>query len=182
MSYEKEEAPRAGHNPRSGEKPVSIGGWRPDGFIDHALDQKGYRLGFESSSDHWSTHISYTVVLAEKRDREAILDAMRKRHSYGATDNIVLDVRSGEHVMGDEMKTGQAPALDVRVIGTGPLARVRILRDSDVVETIKPEGREYKGTWTDPKPAVGKRYYYVRVEQADGQLAWGSPLWVEYAP
>jgi hypothetical protein len=182
MSYEKEEAPRAGHDPKSGDKPVSIGGWQPRGFIDHALAEKGYHLGFESSSDHWSTHISFSVVLAEGRDREAILDAMRKRHCYAATDNIVLDVRSGDHVMGDELKTGTAPALDVRVLGTGPLVRVHILRDSDVVETIKPDGREYKGTWTDPKPAAGKHYYYVRVEQADGQLAWGSPLWVEYTP
>jgi hypothetical protein len=182
MSYEKEEGPRAGHDPKSGDKPVSIGGWRPDGFIDHALDQKGYHLGFESSSDHWSTHISFTVVLAEGRDRPAILDAMRKRHSYAATDNIVLDVRSGGHLMGDEFKSGAAPALEVRVIGTGPVARLHILRDSDVVDTIKPEGKEYRGTWTDAKPVAGKHYYYVRVEQADGQLAWGSPLWIEYAP
>ena len=72
-SYEYQEAPRAGHDPKSRKQPISIGGWEPAGFIDLAL-KKGYRLGFESSSDHWSTHISYTIVLAERHNREAILD------------------------------------------------------------------------------------------------------------
>ena len=40
---------------------------------------------------------------------------------------------------------------------------------------------EYKGTWTDPKPTAGVHYYYVRVQQADGQLAWGSPMWIDYS-
>jgi hypothetical protein len=44
---------------------------------------------------------------------------------------------------------------------------------------LKSSGSEFKGTWTDPQPAAGKHYYYVRVEQADGQLAWGSPMWIE---
>jgi hypothetical protein len=182
MSYEKEEAPRAGYDPKGDKKPANIAGWYPKGFIDHALGEKGYRLGFESSSDHWSTHISYSVVLAESADREGIVAAFRKRHSYAATDNIVLDVRSGDHLMGDEFKTGSAPELKIRVVGTAPLARVLILRDSDVLETIEPGKPEYEGKWTDPKPAAGTHYYYVRVEQADKELAWGSPLWIEYAP
>jgi hypothetical protein len=180
-SYEKEEAPRAGHDPKSGKKPVNIAGWFPKGYINNAL-AKGYRLGFESSSDHWSTHISYSVVLAEKHDRESILDAFRKRHCYAATDNIIVDVRSGEHIMGDELKTSAAPALDIHVIGTNTLARIHILKDSEVVKTIEPDKHEYKGKWTDPKPTAEVHYYYIRVEQADGELAWASPMWIDYAP
>ena len=37
--------------------------------------------------------------------REAILDAFQKRHVYGATDNILADVRCGEHIMGDVFST-----------------------------------------------------------------------------
>ena len=122
------------------------------------------------------------MVLAEKNDREAILDAMRKRHCYGATDNIVVDVRSGDHVMGDEFKLNAAPMLEMHVLGTAPIARISVLRDSDVAATIQPDGSEYKGTWTDPKPAAGTHYYYVRVTQKDHALAWGSPLWIESAP
>src|SRR5207302_5013189 len=127
--------------------PANIGGWRPAGFIDHALRDKKYRLGFQSSSDHWSTHISYCIPLAERHDRAAILDAMKKRHCYGATDNILLDVRSGGHLMGDEFTASGPPKLEVVSIGTGPIARVDVLRDSKVVATFNPGGPEYKGTW-----------------------------------
>jgi hypothetical protein len=29
----------------------------------------------------------------------------------------------------------------------------------------------------DNSAGSGESYYYVRVEQADGQLAWSSPIW-----
>jgi hypothetical protein len=181
MSYEKEAAPRAGYDPKSGKKPANIAGWYPLGFINHALD-KGYRLGFQASSDHFSTHISYCIVLAERHDRAAILDGLRKRHCYGATDNIVLDVRSGGQVMGDDFKTNQVPALEIKVLGTAALARVEVLKDSSVVHTFEPGKDTFESKWTDPKPEAGMHYYYVRVQQADGELAWGSPLWIDYAP
>ena len=56
--------------------------------------EKGYRLGFESSSDHVSTHLSYAIVYAEDTTRPALIEAFKKRHCYAATDNILLDVRS----------------------------------------------------------------------------------------
>jgi hypothetical protein len=180
MSYEKEGAPRAGYEPASGKQPANIAGWKPAGFIDHALGEKGYKLGFESSSDHWSTHISYCIVLAERNDRPSILDALRKRHCYGATDDIVCDVRSGEHVMGDEFTTDRPPELAIQILGTKPKLTVEVLRDSDVVATLTDESKEYRGTWKDPEPKSGTHYYYVRVRQSDGELAWTSPMWVTY--
>jgi hypothetical protein len=179
MSYEKEEAPRAGYDPKSGKKPANIAGWFPLGFINNALD-KGYRLSFQSSSDHFSTHISYCIVMAERHDRAGILAALKKRHCYAATDNIVLDVRSGDHIMGDEFKAAE-PALQIKVIGTAKLAKVEVLKDSDVVHTYEPGKAEFQEKWTDPKPTAGTHYYYVRVQQDDGELVWGSPLWIEVA-
>ena len=35
-------------------------------------------------------------------------------------------------------------------------------------------------TYLDNSAPKGKHYYYVRVEQTDGQLAWSSPFWVNY--
>ena len=179
MTNEYENAPRAGYDAQSGKLPTNIGGWQPLGFINHAL-AKGHRLAFQASSDHFSTHISYCIVLAEKNDRKSILDAMKKRHVYGATDDIILDVRCGQQIMGDEFKLREPPALQITAVGTGPIARVVILKDGEVVETLKPGKAEFRGSWTDPKPTAGVHYYYVRVEQADGELAWGSPMWIEY--
>jgi hypothetical protein len=178
MSYELEGAPRAGYEAKSGKTPVNVAGWFPKGFINFAFE-KGYRLGFESSSDHWSTHISYCIVLAERHDRESILAAMKKRHCYGATDNIIVDLRSGTHLMGDAFQTNEPPSLQMHVIGTTKLQAIHVLKDSKIVDTIKPAGREYWSKWTDPNPTAGTHYYYLRIEQEDKELAWASPLWID---
>jgi hypothetical protein len=177
MSYEAEGAPRAGYEPKSGRLPANLGGWYPKGFVSRALE-KGYRLGFQASSDHHSTHMAYCVVLAERWDRAGILDAVKRRHCYGATDNILLDVRSGQYLMGDEFRAAGAPALQVHAVGTGRLAKIDVLRDSKVVATLRPDGAAYRGAWTDPAPAAGTHYYYVRVLQEDGEVAWASPMWI----
>jgi len=107
---------------------------------------------------------------------------MKKRHSYAATDNIILDVRSGEHLMGDEFLAKEAK-FDVTVIGTAPLATVEVLRNNEVCTTWKfKEGtNELKTWWQDLAPlrdAKDASFYYVRVTQTDGQMAWSSPMWV----
>lgn len=58
--------------------------------------------------------------------------------------------------------------------------RIDILKDSQVVETIKTDKEDYHSSWTDPQPTPGVHYYYVRVQQADGELAWASPMWIHY--
>jgi hypothetical protein len=178
MSYEYPGAPRAGYDPMSKKLPAQVGGWKPLGFVSNALKEKGYKLGFQSSSDHWSTHISFFIVIAETHDRTGILAAIKKRHSYGATDNIILDVRSGDHMQGDEFTTAEAPALQFSVIGTGTIAKIDVIKDSEPVATMTPDKNTYQGKWTDPDADGKQHYYYIRVLQADGALAWGSPLWI----
>ncbi|MBI3468390.1 MAG: hypothetical protein HY000_35765, partial [Planctomycetes bacterium] len=179
-SYEHLGAPRGAR--KAGE---AIGGWKPLGMVWNALAM-GHRLGFQSSSDHWSTHISYAVAVAEEPTRSAILDAFRKRHCYAATDNIVLDVRMGEHLMGDEFtlkKQGQktpAVTLTVTVHGTAALQRVDVIKDFVYAYTTESKEPTVRFDWTDPDPRPGLSWYYVRVLQTDGQIAWGSPLWVQY--
>ena len=42
---------------------------------------------------------------------------------------------------------------------------------------------EVKLRYTDMDAQKGKTsYYYVRIEQADGNLAWASPVWITYKP
>jgi hypothetical protein len=168
--------------PRGPTQPTQIGGYQPAGFVWNAL-AKGYRLGFQSSSDHVSTHISYAVVLVEGPSRDGLVDAFRQRHSYGATDNIVLDVRAGEHLMGDEYRAPRTEPirLDVKVIGTRPLAQVHVIKNNGHVYSASPSESETAFTWEEsPQPVGTTSYYYVRVEQEDGQLAWSSPIWVRY--
>jgi hypothetical protein len=176
--------------PRSPTENQTVGGWNPDGFVNVAL-KKGARLGFQASSDHQSTHISYTMVYAESATRKKIFEAIKARHIYGATDNIVADFRSSdgskEYMMGEEFATEKPPVFQIKLHGTAPFARVVLVKDD--VETViaTPNKSEVELSWTDPNPTAGQTsYYYIRGEQVPdkgsnyGELVWVSPIWVKY--
>jgi hypothetical protein len=128
-----------------------------------------------------STHWSYGVVLAEANTRQAIIDAFKQRHSYAATDNILLDVRSADHLMGDAFTTDRAPTISIKVVGTGPIARVHVIRDNTYAMTTEPGTATVSLTYTDSDARPGEsHHYYVRVEQADTNLAWASPMWITF--
>lgn len=166
--------------PRSNSEKDSIGGWRPKGFVSVALN-KGYRLAFESSSDHISTHISYCNLLVKDNSREAILEAFQKRHVYAATDNIFADVESGSHIMGDEFSTSDLPSLKIRLKGTSRFAKVVIVKDGKYVYSTAPNEASVEFSWRDNQPDKDKTsYYYVRGEQDNGEIVWVSPLWIKY--
>lgn len=180
QNYERPGAPRS---PTAGD---AIGGWRPLGFVNLAL-KKGYQFSFQSSSDHGSTHISYAMVYAEDTSREALLRAMRARHTYGATDNIVADFRcragGKDYMLGDAFSTTEPPTLRLKLAGTAPFAKVTLVKDDEEIHAITPGKAEVELTWTDPAPTAGKTsYYYFRGEQTDGELVWVSPMWITYAP
>jgi hypothetical protein len=166
--------------PRSNSATDSIGGWRPKGFINLALE-KGYKLSFEASSDHISTHMSYSNILATDPSREALLAALKKRHVYGATDDILAEYSCGAHIMGDAFSTATAPSLHVKLRGTAPFAKVSVIKNNNYVYTTQSDGPVLDFTWRDVNPEKGKTsYYYVRGEQTDGQIVWVSPMWITY--
>lgn len=198
QSYERPEAPRAG----SAE--YALGAWRPLGFVSRAL-MMGYRLGFQSSSDHVSTHMSYCNVWVEEPSREAIIESMRQRHVYGATDNIIADVRCGEQFMGDEFTVSKPPVIHVKLIGSAPFAEVAIVQDNEIVYSTNPNEETVEFEWAPNDLEAGKTsYYYIRGTQVgetevrkvrsqttgeqidlefnNGEIVWVSPMWITYQP
>ncbi len=171
LSYEMVGAPRAARQP---------GQFAP-GFVVRAL-AKGYRLGFQSSSDHRSTHMSYSCLYAADFSREGLMNAMRRRLAYGATDNILVQFYTfdGDRILplGSELRHDGPVRLGVRVVGTAPIARIVVVRNGEVVYAWKGSGPTAEFTYEDMAPPDGRSYYYVRVEQRDGQLAWASPIWI----
>jgi hypothetical protein len=169
--------------PRCPTENDAIGGWEPGGWVSDAF-AKGYKFSFQSSSDHGSTHISYAMILAEDYSREGILKAMKQRHTYGATDNIIADSRckaadGKERMMGDEFAVKGAPTITLKLIGTMPFEKVTLIKDNVEIPMNAPKEKEINLTWTDPKPEKGKTsYYYFRGEQTNGELVWVSPMWI----
>ena len=158
---------------------ISSGEIHPKGFIWNAL-AKGYKMGFIASSDHRSTHMSYAAVYTPERSYDGIWDSLHARRTYAATDNIIVDFQSGGHAMGEEFTTTEPPRIDVRIIGTGEIQQVDIIKDNTFIYTAHPDVSEVTFTYTDADIEPGTHYYYVRVIQQDNNMAWGSPIWVNY--
>ncbi len=178
-SYEYENAPRADTPER---RYYHHGdGWRPDGFVWKAW-AKGLKLGVQASADHIATHDAYACLLVDASKpitRQDLVNAMRARHAYAATDNIIMDVRIGSHIMGDIFMSNDIPVLKVHVEGTGPIDKVEVIKNNTFVHTARPNGSKADFEFRDNESKPGESYYYVRVQQKEGQLAWSSPIWVK---
>ncbi len=174
-SYETLGAPRV--HPQNEPPQRAPGGFQQKGLVWNAW-AKGYRLGVIASSDHGSTHISYALVYTPEVDREAIIEAIRRRHTYGSTDNLIVEFWADGHFMGEEYETDKPPTLTLRVAGTAPIARVDLIRSGEYVYTAAPGKKAVVIEHTDQACPPGTHWYYFRIVQADGEIAWASPIWI----
>ena len=101
--------------------------------------------------------------------------------------------------MGGETNTADRPGLKVNrhisgyAVGTCKLEKVEIIRNGSVIHTLKPKDYHCDFEYDDMEPlnkvtlnANDKKppfiYYYLRVTQEDGNIAWSSPIWVDDVP
>lgn len=149
---------------------------------------KGHIFGFIASSDHMSTASSYAGVWAEKRaekrGRESIFRAMQARRTFGATAKINLRMMMGKHWMGEQVTVGEVGPIHVVADGTAVIQGVDLIVDGRVSRTLAQDKQRIELDLTlpafasDQATSDGIHYFYVRVRQADGNLAWSSPIWV----
>ena len=173
-NYESATAPRS---PAHAEEVT--GGVAEEGYVVNAL-RKGFRLGFAACSDHTSTHVSYTMAYVTEPSRAGIMESLRQRRCYAATDNILLAVTCEGHLMGEEFAVHQPPKLDIHVEGTAPIQSVSILQNGALVAELDANSAVFDDQWQGPPLVPGEVVsLYVRVQQEDGELAWSSPMWIK---
>jgi hypothetical protein len=171
-------------------------------FAQEAL-ARGYKLGFTGGSDGhlglpgndiWPQHgragltrrdygvpSAITAVCARDLTRKSILDAICQRRCYATTGvRILLDFSMDGNPMGAEYSAPHPPKLTISASGTAPIARVEVIRNDKRLFDRKTSGLSVDLALTDEHPVPGVAYYYIRVTQADGEMAWSSPIWLTY--
>jgi hypothetical protein len=183
----------------------------PAGFVQRALEM-GRRLGFVGGGDDHLGHPGDPVrtgpepfryrdglmgAWAPELTREAVFEAMYDRHTYATTGaRMIVLFRVADAFMGDEVEVTERPELagsrtiEAFIAGEARLAQVEVLRNNEVVHSLRPESSELTLEWTDDEPLEPLAlepvdegqprfvFYYLRVLQADGQMAWASPIWL----
>ena len=58
------------------------------------------------------------------------------------------------------------------------IRQIDIIKNNTFVHNRQNLGREVSFTFVDNDVTAGESYYYVRVIQKNGEMAWSSPIWV----
>lgn len=67
-----------------------------------------------------------------------------------------------------------------RVVGTGPIKRVDLIRNNEVVQSWQGgSADDLSGEFTRAEALTGTEWWYLRVIQEDTHLGWSSPVWVD---
>jgi hypothetical protein len=170
------------------------------GFVAGGLDDRGIYAGlYEGGQTQYPPGL--TAIIAAEHNRTSLGEALYQRSCYATTgERILLGLYLAGNGMGKELSTVEKPGLLFNrhlmgfVAGTANLVKIEIIRNGEVIQTFEPEeGYAFEFTYDDMdplekitlKPKDKKppfAYYYLRVTQEDGHMAWSSPIWVDYVP
>ncbi|MDO5712441.1 MAG: DUF3604 domain-containing protein, partial [Micrococcales bacterium] len=100
--------------------------------------ERGHRFGLIASSDH-GHGASYVGVLASSLSRGDIFEGLYARRTFAATTrDVVIDLRLGEHLMGEEVTCSGRREFTVHAQAYADIARLDLIRDGHVVHSVRP--------------------------------------------
>lgn len=166
------------------------------GFVAGGFDDRGvYKDLYENEQTQYTPGL--TAILATTQTKEGLLQALQARSCYATTGaRIILGFYIAGFSMGSEISTKTKPGLALNrhitgyVAGTCTLKEVILFRNGTPIKIFDPQNYFFDFAFDDAdllskvalKCAENKSpfaFYYLRVEQEDGHLAWGSPIWVD---
>ncbi len=167
------------------------------GFVAGGLDDRGvYSPCFPGNQTQYSPGL--TAIVAAEQSRESFLQALHNRSCYATTgERIVLGITIAGVTMGSELSTKTKPGLAYNrhivgfVAGTAPIKEIAFIRNGKPFHFFYPEQPLFEFAFDDsesldkvvlasPDDRPHFAYYYMRIIQNDGHMAWSSPIWIDY--
>ena len=169
----------------NGEGPIGSSGYFPSySYYDRAL-QKGWHVAPTNNQDNhkgmWGdANTARTVVLADSLTRDNIYDAIRNRRTYATEDNdLKIKYTLNDAVMGtifDSKPNNVDIKVDLEDPDNEALGKVSVIVDG---------GKELESkTLTTSKDSLEFKlpaeysYYYIKVVEADKDIAVTAPVWI----
>ncbi len=167
------------------------------GFVAGGIDDRGvYEKFSEAGQAKYSPGL--TAILAADHTRESLAAALQTRSCFATTgQRIILGLHIAGAPIGSELSTKVKPGLAINrhitgyVAGTTNLKEIALIRNGEVIKTFPTKSYFIDFAYDDMDPlgkvvlhgGEGKSafvFYYLRVTQSDGNIAWSSPIWVDY--
>lgn len=145
---------------------------------------RGYRAGL-------------TAVKADEPSQDGIFGALRQRRCYATTGHRTLvDFSIDGQEMGSIVEISESNRgliqerhISAQIYGTSEVDRIEIVRNNVEICTYRGDDVDVAFDWVDQQDLTrivlqrevrGRAqscYYYLRITQVDGEIAWTSPIW-----
>lgn len=156
-------------------------------FVQDAL-AKDYKLAFIAGSDgrfdidrppHYPGGL--TAVWAPQLTSQDIWNSLYSRKVYATTGaRIFVKWTVGGGVPGSEIGVDSYVEISLFVVGTAPIKEAQIIKWENgyqTARTFSSPNEILSTTWTETNPPY-RGFYYLRITQEDGHMAWAGPIWV----
>lgn len=162
-------------------------------FIADALD-KNLRFGLVGGSDGHglsrhhgvsrkqdSHRTGLTGFLSHDLTRDGVLEALRKRRCFATSGaKIALWFEVDGRPMGEELVAGYEVPFRVSAVPLEQIKHVCLVTNGGLEIPLSTDGNSVDAHGTlPPPPDNGFSYYFVRLTQEDGEIAWSSPIWLD---
>ena len=166
------------------------------GFVAGGYDDRGCYGGlFDTDQSQYTPGL--TAILAKEHSRASLFEALQARSCYATTgERMILGLHIAGFSMGSELDTKTRPGLEFNrhitgyCIGTQPLSEAILIRNGKTFRSldIKDDTVQFEIDDTDLFEEIALEpkaerppfiYYYLRVVQQDGHIAWSSPIWID---
>jgi len=168
------------------------------GFVAGGLDDRAVFASLYDKNQQQYTP-GLTAVYCDRLNHNNIFEALYRRQCYATTgERIVVGWTLAGASMGSELDTIKKPGLLINrhiagyVAGTDTIERIEIVRNGNVIEVFEPDDVTYEFTYDDseelqkialkdPQTKALFSFYYLRIIQTNGHMAWTSPIWIDCA-
>ena len=167
------------------------------GFVAGCVDERGVFSHLEDI-DQTVYSPGLTGVLAATQTRDGFVQALSNKSCFATTGPRMLPgLYIAEQPMGSELSTKSKPGLSYNrhisgfAIGTEEIIEVSIFRNGELFKKFEPNTIDFEFAIDDSDPIQKNLlknkgdnppflYYYMRIVQKDSNIAWSSPIWVDY--
>jgi hypothetical protein len=175
----------------NGEGAIDSGGYFPSySEYTKALD-KGWHVAPTNNQDnhkgHWgNSNTARTVIITDDFSETGLLTGLKNLSVYATEDkNLNIDYTVNDLMMGSIISTVPTEALSFSINiddedSSDTISKVEIITNGGRIATSKTFTSNVVN-WSFELPAA-QGYYYVRVTEADKNMAVTAPIWVGQAP